>query len=145
MKCIKKRREKRKQIEQTFIDLQLYCAQYNRVISHNLYFLEINSSQETFHKIGITTKDISKRIQEVKGDLSKLLESVSISLVGLWKHHGNVEHYFKYRYSEYNHPIKKLTEYFLFRDVEFILVHDYLGGIDLDLIWDIIERDFLPT
>ena len=117
----KNQREERKQIEQIFIDLQLYCAQYNRVISHNLYFLEINSSQETFHKIGITTKDISERIQEVKGDLSKLLESVSISLVGLWKHHGNVEHYFKYRYSEYNHPIGKLTEYFLFPDVEFIL------------------------
>lgn len=22
-----------------------------------------------------------------------------------------------------------------------ILVHDYLGGIDLDIIWDVIERD----
>lgn len=117
----KNQREKRKQIEQTFIDLQLYCAQYNRVISHNLYFLKIDTNDQTFYKIGITAKDISERIEEVKNDLSKLLESVSISLVGLWKHYGNVEYYFKYRYSEYNHPIGKLTEYFLFPDIKPIL------------------------
>ena len=117
----KNQREERISYEQTLIDLQLYCAQYGRVISHNLYFLEITTNEETLYKIGITTKDISERIKEIKNDLSKSLKSYDLSLVGLWEHYSNVEYYFKYRYSQYNHAIGKLTEYFLFPNIEPVL------------------------
>jgi hypothetical protein len=86
-----------------------------------LYFLEITTNDQVFYKIGLTAKDVSERIKEVKSDLLKLFDSVSISLVGFWEHYGNVEYYFKYRYSEFNYSILNLTEYFLVPDVEFIL------------------------
>ncbi len=41
-------------------------------------------------------------------------QSVDIEVVKVWAHRGNVERYFKYRYSNFNHPIGSLTEYFMF-------------------------------
>ena len=117
----KNQRLEREQMQQTFTDFQLYCAQYSKVIQHNLYLLKITTSGQLFHKIGITSQGISDRIQEVRRDLLKLFSSVSVSLIGLWQHYGNVEYYFKYRYSEFSYSIGNLTEYFLFSDIKPIL------------------------
>ena len=110
------------ELKQATVDFTIYQAQYQRVLQKNLYFLEINAPDKTFYKIGVTSRGIKERIKEIKLDLSKLFNSFSISLLGVWSHRGNVEHYFKYRYEDYNFPLGNLTEYFQFEDIKSILV-----------------------
>ncbi|NEQ27915.1 MAG: hypothetical protein F6K28_54770 [Microcoleus sp. SIO2G3] len=43
-------------------------------------------------------------------------QTVSIAVLGLWNHRGNVELYFKYRYRDFQSPIGSLTEYYQFED-----------------------------
>lgn len=111
----------RERLQQALIDLDIYCAQYQRVLHHHLYFLEIKVPDNTFCKIGVTVRDTKERIQEIKNDLSKIFSDFSVSLLGLWLHRGNIEYYFKYLYSEFNYPLGNLTEYFIFPDIEPIL------------------------
>lgn len=108
-------------LKQARIDFMLYHAQYQRVLRNSLYFLEITTDSKTFYKIGVTSRDIETRIQEISVDLSKLFAKFSVCLLGVWSHRGNAEHYFKYRYEDYNFPLGSLTEYFLFEDTQSIL------------------------
>jgi len=41
-------------------------------------------------------------------------QTVAINVLGTWSSRGNIEKYFKYRYSDFNYPIGSLTEYFKF-------------------------------
>lgn len=117
----KNQRLDRERLQQALIDLDIYFAQYKRVLHHHLYFLEIKVPDNTFCKIGVTVRDIKERIQEIKNDLSKIFSDFSVSLLGLWLHRGNIEYYFKYLYSEFNYSLGNLTEYFDFPDIEPIL------------------------
>lgn len=128
------------ELKQAWVDFMIYHVQYQRVLNNSLYFLKINAPDKTFYKIGVTSRGIKERIKEIKIDLSKLFNSSSISLLGIWSHRGNVEHYFKYRYEDYNFPLGNLTEYFQFEDIESILTElNTLGNKQLNQL----EKDIL--
>ena len=114
-------KEEKQILQEIIIDYQIYLLQYRRILSNNLYFLEIKADGEIYHKIGITTREIEQRIPEIERDLKQHFESVSIKGLGFWQHRGNVEYYFKYRYKKFNHRIGSLTEYFKFDDVKPVL------------------------
>ncbi|MEG4301746.1 GIY-YIG nuclease family protein [Microcoleus sp. D3_18a_C4] len=102
-------------------DLLIYRAQLRRILVNSLYFLEVKADESCFYKIGITTRTIEERIAEVQRDVRAHYSDVTVSLLGLWEHRGNVELYFKHRYKAFNYRIGKLTEYFVFPDVKIVL------------------------
>ena len=97
-------------------DLQIFRAELRKILSNNLYYLQVDALEEIFYKIGITTRDVTERVAEIKQDLLKHFESCSIKILLQRPHRGNVEKYFKYRYAPYNYPIESLTEYYKFAD-----------------------------
>lgn len=130
----------REKLQQALIDLDIYCAQYRRVLTHHLYFLEVRVPDKTFYKIGVTRRNIKERIKEVQNDLSKKFSEFSVSLLGFWLHRGNLEYYFKYFYSEFNYSLGSLTEYFDFPNIEPILENlNCLGNKQLNKI----EKDIV--
>ena len=106
-----------RRLEEKLADLKIYQLQIQRILQLSLYFLEIKADGETFHKIGVTRRALALRLPEIKRDLKKHYRALDIKVLGTWKHRGNIEKYFKYRYKLYNYPIGKLTEYFKFKDV----------------------------
>jgi len=108
-------------LNERLADLKIYRAQLRRILSNSLYFLEVKADGKIFYKIGITTRLIEERIAEVQRDLKVHYSDVVVNLLGLWKHRGNVELYFKHRYKAFNYRIGKLTEYFRFANVKLIL------------------------
>ncbi|MGL5833111.1 MAG: GIY-YIG nuclease family protein [Waterburya sp.] len=117
----KNQKLKEEELEQAKIDFNIYCAQYRQIILNHLYFLKIETPQQTFYKIGITRRNIEERLQEIQIDLAKIFSEFSVSLLGLWLHRGNLEYYFKYFYEEFNYSLENFTEYFNFPDIEPIL------------------------
>lgn len=97
-------------------DLRIYSAQLQKILLSTLYYLEVKADGQTFYKIGVTTRPISKRIAEIYQDMRSHFQAVTIKVLGTWANRGNVEKYFKYRYSHFNYPIGSLTEYFKFID-----------------------------
>lgn len=108
-------------LEEALIDIRIYCLQIQRILSQNLYFLEIKAEQGVFHKIGVTTRTINARVGEIQKELTKHFGKVEIKVLGTWAHRGNVEPYFKHRYRQWKYPIDSLTEYFQFDDVKPVL------------------------
>lgn len=104
-------------------DLKLYRAQLQRILSCTLYFLEIETNIETLYKIGVTQRQVLKRVAEVETDLLAHYQTVAIKVLVSWQHRGNIELYFKHRYRDFNHPIGSLTEYYKFNaeDVKIVL------------------------
>ncbi len=100
--------------ETAITDLRIYWAQWRRILSLTLYFLEINGGE--LHKIGVTTRPIDERIAEIAVDLRPHVGSVKIDVIGTWAHRGNVELYFKHRYHPYNRVMGDLTEYYQLED-----------------------------
>lgn len=101
-------------------DLQIYRAELRRVLSQTLYFLEIEieGNPQKLYKIGVTQRDIEERVKEVRQDLAGHFEAFNIKVLGTWLHRGNVEKYFKHKYSLFRFPVGKLTEYFWFLDAD---------------------------
>ncbi|MBH8564451.1 GIY-YIG nuclease family protein [Nostoc sp. CENA67] len=97
-------------------DLQIYQAEFRKILSNTLYYLQIDTSGgNTIYKIGVTRRDIETRVAEIKNDLASHFENFSIKVLGTWPHRGNVEKYFKHRYSFFNVTIiGNLTEYYNF-------------------------------
>src|SRR5439155_26674130 len=91
-------------------DLRIYRAQWRRILTCSLYFLEINGGQ--YYKIGVTQRDIQERVEDIRADLLPHLGAVQIEVLDLWPGRGNVELYFKHRYQAHNTPMGPLTEYF---------------------------------
>lgn len=104
-------------------DLKLYRAQFQRILSCTLYFLEIQTNIETLYKIGVTQRPLLKRVAEVEIDLLVHYKTVAIKVLGSWAYRGNIELYFKHRYRDFNYPIGSLTEYYKFNaeDVKIVL------------------------
>jgi hypothetical protein len=102
-------------------DMRLYTAQWKRILSTRLYFLEIKHAGGLLHKIGVTTRSIEERIAEIHADLLPHFGQVEIAPLGTWPHRRNVELYFKYRYQAHQQPIGTLTEYYVFDDVKTVL------------------------
>lgn len=100
-------------------DLQIYQAEFRKILSNTLYYLQIDTSGgNTIYKIGITRRDVETRVAEIKNDLVPHFDSVSIKVLGTWPHRGNVEKYFKHRYSFFSIAIGNLTEYYNFFNPE---------------------------
>ncbi len=99
-------------IETALADLRIYRAQWRRVLGLTLYFLDIAGGQ--FHKIGVTSRPMAERLEEIRVDLAPLLGDVPIKVVDAFEHRGNVELYFKHRYAASAAQLGILTEYFHF-------------------------------
>jgi hypothetical protein len=108
-------------LETALIDLRLYRAQWRRILSTSLYFLEITHAAGTLYKIGVTTRQINQRIQELAADLAPHFAAVKITPLGVWPHRGNVEFYFKHHYQAHCTPLGSLTEYYTFEDAKPVL------------------------
>ncbi len=89
-----------------------------KILLSTLYYLEVQADGQVLHKIGITTRPIAKRLAEIEYDLRSHYEKVTIKVLGTWGSRGNVEKYFKYKYSDFNYRIGSLTEYFQFNNSE---------------------------
>jgi hypothetical protein len=105
-------------LSERFADFRIYRAQLKRILLNNLYFLQIKAGRKLLHKIGVTKRPIEERVMEVQRDLAAHYKRVDIQVLGVWKHRGNVELYFKHRYKDFNYRIESLTEYFKLADVE---------------------------
>lgn len=97
-------------------DLRIYCAAMRKMLLSNLYYLRVQADGKILYKIGVTTRLMSQRSAEIYRDLLSHYKVVAIEVLGTWASRGNVERYFKYRYSDFNYPIGSLTEYFRFPD-----------------------------
>jgi T5orf172 domain len=96
-------------------DLKLYKNHVKRILCQTLYYLKIVSNSSTIYKIGVTTRRISERIDEIEPELKAALGSpVSIETIGLWENHGGLERYFIYKYQKHRCQSIKFTEYFEF-------------------------------
>ncbi len=97
-------------------DLRIYDAQMRKILVACLYYLKVQADEKILYKIGITTRSMPKRLAEIYRDLRSHYQTVEIEVLGTWKHRGNVERYFKYRYCGFNYSIGSLTKYFKFDD-----------------------------
>jgi hypothetical protein len=95
-------------------DLRIYSDQIRKILLASLYYLKVQADGQVFHKIGITTRSIDSRLVEIYRDVRSHFQNVDIEVVRTWANRGNIERYFKYRYSSGNYPIGSLTEYFKF-------------------------------
>lgn len=95
-------------------DLQIYQAEFRKILSNTLYYLQINVGEQALYKIGVTRRDVQTRVSEIQNDLAPYFATVSIKVLGTWAHRGNVEKYFKHRYSFFNISLGNLTEYYNF-------------------------------
>ncbi len=105
-----------KELSFRLTDLRIYGAQMRKVLLSSLYYLKVQADSKILYKIGITTRPMPKRLAEIHRDLRSHYQTVEIEVINVWAHRGNVEKYFKYRYSDCNYPIGSLTEYFKFAD-----------------------------
>jgi hypothetical protein len=118
-----------------------------RILESNLYFLEIKAGRKLLHKIGVTKRPIEERVMEVHRDLAGHYKQVDIQVLGVWKHRGNVELYFKHRYQDFNYRIGSLTEYFQLADVETVwddlrqMKPKVLEPVELD----VLENNFISS
>lgn len=131
-------------LNQYLRDLQIYRADLHKILSNSLYYLkiDIDNQSQNLYKIGVTQRDIELRITEIKQELKKHFESVSIKVLGIWEHRGNVGKYFKYRYAKFNFPIAKLTEYYAFTEQEAKAVLSDLRRMKPKIL-SLIEADIL--
>ncbi|HEY9890830.1 MAG TPA: GIY-YIG nuclease family protein [Candidatus Sericytochromatia bacterium] len=121
-------------------DFRIYRAQLKQILLNNLYFLQIKAGRKLLHKIGVTKRPIEERVIEVQRDLAAHYKRVDIQVLGVWKHRGNVELYFKHRYKDFNYRIGSLTEYFKLADVEAVwddlrqMPPKVLAPVELDVL-----------
>ncbi len=107
-------------------DLRIYVAQMRKILLASLYYLKVLADGQVLYKIGITSRSIDSRLVEIYRDVRSHYQNVEIDVINVWAHRGNVERYFKYRYSNFNYPIVTLTEYFKFTnpDETQVVEHD---------------------
>ncbi len=108
-------------LEEKLANLKIYQLQLRRILRFTLYFLEIKCDGKTLHKIGVTSRSLSDRLPEIERDLKQHYSKIDISVLGTWKHRGNVELYFKHRYKQFNYAVGRLTEYYRFNDIGRVL------------------------
>ena len=108
-------------LDQALTDLRLYRAQWKRILSTTLYFLEVQAAGETLYKIGVTQRSVEERVAEIAQDVRAVAGDVTIRVLGAWPQRGNVELYFKHRYAANQRRLGTLTEYFSFTEVGLVL------------------------
>lgn len=96
-------------------DLKLYKNHVKRILCQTLYYLKIVSDLNTIYKIGVTTREIAERIDEIEPELKEALGyKINIETIGLWENHGGLERYFIYKYQKHRCQSIKFTKYFEF-------------------------------
>jgi hypothetical protein len=108
-------------LDQALMDLRLYRAQWKRILSTTLYFLEVQAADETLYKIGVTQRTVDERVAEIAQDVRAVAGDGAIRMLGVWPQRGNVELYFKHRYAAHQRRLGRLTEYFAFDAVQPVL------------------------
>ncbi len=92
----------------------------------DLYFIEVTTDTEQFHKIGLTSRAIDTRLKEIKRDLTPYYPTLQLKVLFLKKGVAFTETFFKQKYSAYQLPIGKLTEYFKFSNqLLFLILKDF--------------------
>ena len=92
----------------------------------DLYFIEITTATEQFHKIGLTSRSIEVRLKEIKRDLSPYYPTLQFKVLFLNKGVAFTETFFKQKYASFQLPIGPLTEYFKFSNQQlFLLLKDF--------------------
>lgn len=99
-------------------DLLLYRAQWQRVLQSALYVVEIQTSSERFHKVGVTARPIEERILEIQAALMPHVGTTAVKVLGVFPHRGHVEPYVKFKYRDQRRAIGNFTEYFDFADLK---------------------------
>ncbi len=107
---------RRNELSIRLTDLRIYSAQMRKILLASLYYLKVQADGKILYKIGITTRTMPKRLAEIYRDLRSHFGAVEIEVLQTWVNRGNIERYFKYRYSSCNYLIGSLTEYFKFAD-----------------------------
>jgi len=79
-----------------------------------LYFLEVRTEKGSFHKIGLTSRAIETRMQEITQDLQAFYKHVEVEVLFLKENYAFLETFFKQKYSTYQMKLGILTEYFQF-------------------------------
>ena len=128
-------------------DLMRYRAQLRRLLTLDLYFLEIKHNEGILYKIGVTSRDISDRIEEIQRDLSTHgISNTKIKPLRQLTWQAPIEHYFKHRYKMFRAPIGKLTEYFYFEKRRNVLSDlSRLGNRGLDAFEQDVVKNALPA
>ncbi|HEY0738297.1 MAG TPA: hypothetical protein VGD69_25490 [Herpetosiphonaceae bacterium] len=108
-------------LDQALTDLRIYRAQWRRILSTTLYFLEVQAAGETLYKIGVTQRSVDDRVAEISQELRAVAGDVTIRVLDAWPQRGNIELYFKHRYQAEQRRLGSLTEYFAFADVRPVL------------------------
>ena len=82
-------------------DLKIYRQRVKLVLNQSLYLLRVKVDETEIYKIGVTTKVLSELIFELEQKLLSFSDSVSIELLGSWKHWGSLKRYFIYKYQDF--------------------------------------------
>lgn len=82
-------------------DLKIYRQRVKLVLNQSLYLLRVKVDETEIYKIGVTTKVLSELIFELEQKLLSFSDSVSIDLLGSWKHWGSLKRYFIYKYQDF--------------------------------------------
>lgn len=82
-------------------DLKIYRQRVKLVLNQSLYLLRVKIDETEIYKNGVTTKVLSELIFELEQKLLSFSDSVSIELVGSWKHWGSLKRYFIYKYQDF--------------------------------------------
>lgn len=80
----------------------------------NLYFLAIKVDHRPIFKIGLTARNIEKRMQEIERSLKKYYLNIEMKLIFLEKGLAFLEAFFKQKYAKQQVKIGSFTEYFDF-------------------------------
>lgn len=107
------------QAAETTVMLELYQKDLAWFNKFQLYFLEIQTSDYcTFYKIGLTSRNLTTRIQEIRQSLQSLFTELHIKVCFQKAGIAFLEHFFKLKYQQQRYPIQNYTEYFTFEPFE---------------------------
>lgn len=99
--------------------LPLYEKRVEQLNQQSLYLLRCNVVDgESFYKIGMTTRDIEERVDEVKRDLKKHIDLESIDVVNCWNGLGRIERLLHKFYDKKRIKISSYREYFNFKSYD---------------------------
>jgi len=104
-----------------------YSLRLNTLFGQHLYVLsttlQIADTSFPLIKVGLTARDIDERMSEVRRDLSKHGEVVSLELHGLYPHYGSIERLVHTKLSSARFELGNHQEYFSSIEVAPLLKH----------------------
>ncbi len=88
----------------------------------DLYFIEVIADHQKFYKIGLTSRDLTVRMKEIKEDLKNHFLNIQLKPLFQLKGYAFLETFFKQKYQAQQVKIGQLTEYFSFTDTSLSLI-----------------------